>query len=76
MTLSLDPRTCLPRHGPAAPAPSRTERLLARSAAGRVIARVIRKPEYGVLYGGIFFWVIACTLGLGRPLIDILAAHV
>jgi hypothetical protein len=42
----------------------------------RFVRRVIRSPEYGVLYMGIAFWIVAGTLGIGRPLFDIIAAHV
>jgi hypothetical protein len=42
----------------------------------RFVRRVIRSPEYGVLYMGIAFWLVAGTLGIGRPLFDIVAAHV
>lgn len=75
MTLSVDPNACLPRRGPAAP-PTPLEQALARNVFGRLVQQVIRRPEYGVLYAGIGFWVIAGTLGIGRPIITILAAHV
>ena len=48
---------------------------LSQTPPGRVIDRAIRKPEYGVLYLGIAFWIVAGTLGIGRPLFDILVAH-
>ena len=51
-------------------------RALSQTPPGRFVERAIRKPEYGVLYLGTMFWVVAGTLGIGRPLFDILAAHV
>ncbi len=51
---------------------SKLFRLLGETAPGRVIRQVARSPEYGVLYSGIAFWVIAGTIGIGRPLFAIL----
>lgn len=59
-----------------APHRSRLLRALSQTPPGRVIDQAIRKPEYGVLYLGIAFWIVAGTLGIGRPLFDILVAHV
>lgn len=42
----------------------------------RLVRHLIRKPEYGVLYLGTAFWIIAGTVGIGRPLLDIFLAHV
>ncbi len=51
---------------------SKLSRLLGEAAPARVIRQVVRSPEYGVLYSGIAFWVIAGTIGIGRPLFAIL----
>ena len=56
-----------------APHRSRLSHLLGETAPARVIRQVVRSPEYGVLYSGIAFWVIAGTIGIGRPLIAVLA---
>ena len=52
---------------------SRLSRFLSETAPARVIRKVVSSPEYGVLYSGIAFWVVAGTIGIGRPLIAILA---
>ncbi len=56
--------------------PSRLPRCVRESAPARVVRRIIHAPEYGVLYSGIAFWVVAGGLGIGRPLVGILVAHV
>ncbi len=51
-------------------------RALSKTPPGRFVERAIRKPEYGVLYLGTMFWVVAGALGIARPLFSILVAHV
>jgi hypothetical protein len=56
--------------------PSRLRRLATENPPARFVRHVIRKPEYGVLYVGTAFWIIAGSFGIGRPLLDVIAAHV
>jgi hypothetical protein len=56
--------------------PFRLRRLATENPPARFIRHVIRKPEYGVLYVGTAFWIIAGSFGIGRPLLDVIAAHV
>lgn len=76
MTLSVEPNACLPRRGPAAPPPSPLHQALARHPIGCLVQQIIRRPEYGVLYAGAGFWIIAGTLGIARPIVTILSAHI
>jgi hypothetical protein len=61
---------------PEQPRLSLLRRLATENPPVRFIRHVIRKPEYGVLYLGTAFWIIAGSFGIGRPLLDIIVAHV